>query len=141
MDKSLSEDKKNKILYYYNTRMNAIYKKYNTKYGNFSHNLIIDIDKSLSEDEKNKILSDIYDLINEKKITKNISNIDIQLKWRVYDENNLLHYYTDVNGILADRGIYEHTKLLFNDINKIKNSDKFNIILSKPLIKTICIHL
>jgi len=59
----------------------------------------------------------------------------------VYDENNLLHYYTDVNGILADRGIYEHTKLLFNDINKIKNSDKFNIILSKPLIKTICIHL
>ena len=57
----------------------------------------------------------------------------------VYDNTDLLHYYTDCKGILADRAIYEHTKLLLNDINKIKNSDKFNIRLSKPLIKSICI--
>ena len=119
--------------------MDTMYKKYIDKHGNFSHNLNIEIDESLSEDEKNTILSDIYDLINEKKITKNISNIDFQLKWRVYDENDLLHYYTDGNGIISDKGIYEHTKLLLNDINKIKNSDKFNIRLSKPLTKSICI--
>jgi len=58
---------------------------------------------------------------------------------RVYDNTDLLHYYTDGNGIIADRGIYEHTKLLLHDINKIKNSDKFNISLSKPLTKSICI--
>jgi len=119
--------------------MNTIYKNYITKYGNFSHILTIEIDKCLNEDEKNTILSDIYELINEKKITKNISNIDIQLKWRVYDENDLLHYYTDSNGIFSDKGIYEHTKLLLNDIKNLRNSDKSNIILSKPLTKSICI--
>jgi hypothetical protein len=41
--------------------------------------------------------------------------------------------------ILSDKGINEHTKLLINDMKKIRNSDKFNIILSKPLTKSICI--
>ena len=94
---------------------------------------------SISEEEKNTILYDIWNLINEKNITKHISNIDISLKWRVYDNTDLLHYYTDGNGILGDVGIYEHTKLLLNEIKKIKNSDKFNIRLSKPLSKSICI--
>lgn len=119
--------------------MNNIYKKYIDKHGNFSHILNIKIDENLSEDEKNIILNDIFNLINEKHITKHISNIDISIKWRVCDNTDLLHYYTDGDGILSDRGIYEHTKLLLNDINKIKNSDKFNILLSKPLTKTICI--
>ena len=119
--------------------MDTMYKKYINKYGNFSHILNIEIDESISEEEKNKILYDILNLINEKNITKHISNMDISLKWRVYDNTDLLHYYTDGNGVLGDVAIYEHTKILLNEIKKINNSDKFNIRLSKPLSKSICI--
>ena len=122
--------------------MNTIYKNYIDLYGNFSHILNIKIDKSLSEDEKRIILFDIYDLINEKDIKKNISNTIISIKWRVYDESDLLHYFTDSNGILSDKEVYEHTKLLLNNIKTItgaKNSDKFIIILSKPLTKPVCL--
>jgi len=117
-----------------------MHNKYINKYGNFSHNLNIEIDESLSEDEKNTILYNIFNLINEKNIKKQIlNNIDISIKWRVYDNTDLLHYYTDGAGIFADRAIYEHTKLLLADIHKIKNSDKFKIYLSKPLTRSICI--
>ena len=122
--------------------MDTIYKNYIDLYGNFSHILNIKIDNSLSEDEKRIILFDIYDLINEKDIKKNISNTIISIKWRVYDESNLLHYFTDSNGILSDKEVYEHTKLLLNNIKTItgaKNSDKFIIILSKPLTKPVCL--
>ena len=122
--------------------MDTIYKNYIDIYGNFSHILNIKIDNSLSEDEKRIILFDIYDLINEKEIKKNISNTIISIKWRVYDESDLLHYFTDSNGILSDKEVYEHTKLLLNNIKTItgaKNSDKFIIILSKPLTKPVCL--
>jgi hypothetical protein len=122
--------------------MDTIYKNYIDLYGNFSHILNIKIDKSLSEDEKRIILFDIYDLINEKEIKKNISNTIITIKWRVYDESDLLHYFTDSGGILLDKEVYEHTKLLLNNIKTItgaKNSDKFIIILSKPLTKPVCL--
>ena len=122
--------------------MDAIYKNYIDLYGNFQHILNIKIDKNLSEDEKRIILFDIYDLINEKDIKKNISNTIISIKWRVYDESDLLHYFTDSNGILSDKEVYEHTKLLLNNIKTItgaKNSDKFIIILSKPLTKPVCL--
>ena len=122
--------------------MDTIYKNYIELYGNFSHILNIKIDNSLSEDEKRIILFDIYDLINEKDIKKNISNTIITIKWRVYDESDLLHYFTDSNGILLDKEVYEHTKLLLNNIKTItgaKNSDKFIIILSKPLTKPVCL--
>lgn len=122
--------------------MDTIYKNYINLYGNFSHILNIKIDISLSEDEKRIILFDIYDLINEKDVKKNISNTIISIKWRVYDESDLLHYFTDSNGILSDKEVYEHTKLLLNNIKTItgsKNSDKFIIILSKPLTKPICL--
>ena len=122
--------------------MDTIYKNYIDLYGNFSHILNIKIDKSLSEYEKRIILFDIYDLINEKDIKKNISNTIISIKWRVYDESDLLHYFTDSNGILSDKEVYEHTKLLLNNIKTItgaKNSDKFIIILSKPLTKPVCL--
>lgn len=116
-----------------------MFKKYFDKYGNFLYILNIEIDKTLSEGEKNIILYDIFNLINEKYIKKHISNTDISIKWRVYDNTDLLHYYTDGDGILSDRGIYEHTKLLLNDLKNIENSDKFKIYLSKPLTKSICI--
>jgi len=107
-------------------------------YGNFSHILTIEIDKSVSQDEKQVILYDIYNLINEKDINKKISNMNIIIRWRVYDNDNLLRYYTGGDGMLGDVAIYAHTKLLLTEINKIKNSDKFKIHLSKPLTKSIC---
>jgi len=117
----------------------TMYKKYIAKYGNFSHILTIELDKSVSEDEKNIILYDIYDLINEKDITKKISRMNIIINWRVYDNSDLLHYYTGGDGILGDVAIFEHTKLLLNDINKVTNGDKLKIHLSKPLTNSICI--
>ena len=118
--------------------MDTMYKKYIRKYGNFSHILNIVFVKHVSEEVKYTILYDIYDLINEKEIEKNISNMNIIIKWRVYDNSNLLHYYTGGDGILGDVAIYEHTKLLLTDINKVTNSDKFKIYLNKPLTRTIC---
>jgi len=123
------------IITYNMATMDTMYKKYIRKYGNFSHILNIE---SLSEDEKHTILYDIHDLINEKEIEKNISNMNIIIKWRAYDNSNLLHYYTGGDGILGDVAIYEHTKLLLTDINKLKNSDKFKIYINKPLTKSIC---
>ncbi len=116
--------------------MNAVYVKYIKMYGNFSHILNIEIDDCLSADEKKQILLDIYVLINEKEIIKNVSNTNTCVKWRTID---LYHYFTVDNLFLADKSIYEHTKLLLNDIKKIKNSDKINIILNKPITNSICI--
>lgn len=119
--------------------MNTIYKKYVDKYGNFLYILNIEFDHTLGYDEKNIILYDIYNFINDKYITKNIFNTDISIKWRVYDNTHLEHYYTDANEILSDKGVYEHTKLLVNDFQKIKNSHKFKIYITKPLTKYISI--
>ncbi len=116
--------------------MDSVYKQYIEMYGDFSHILTIKMDKDLSDDEKKQILLDIHDLISEKEIIKNISNMNIGVTWRTID---FYHYFTDGNGILSDEGIYKHTKLLLNDIKKIRNSDKFNIVVSKPLTKSICI--
>ena len=113
--------------------MNTLYKQYIEMYGNFTHILNIEIDKGLTKDEITQILLDIHDLISEKEIIKNISNTNIGVKWRTID---FYHYFTDGNGILSNKGIYEHTKLLANDLKK-----KFsvNIVVSKPLTKDICI--
>jgi hypothetical protein len=116
-----------------------MFKKYFDKYGNFLYILTVEIAKTLGEDEKNIILYDIFNLINEKYIKKHISNMDISIKWRVYDDTDLLHYYTDGDGLFTDTAIYQHTTLLLNDLNKIENSNKVNIYISKPLTKSICI--
>ncbi len=116
--------------------MNTLYAKYIKMYGNFSHILNIEIDNCLSVDEKKQILMDIHDLINEKEIIKNVLNTNTSVKWRTID---LYHYFTVDNLFLADKSIYEHTKLLLDDIKKINNSDKINIILNKPITKSICI--
>lgn len=65
--------------------------------------------------------------------------MNIIIKWRVYNNSNLLHYYIGDNGILGDVAIYEHTKLLLTDMNQFKNSNKLKIFLNKPLTKSICI--
>jgi len=116
--------------------MDALYKQYIEMYGDFSHILKIKINNCVSEDDKTQILSDIHKLINEKNIIKNISNVNIAITWRTIDS---YHYFTDGNGILSDKGIYEHTKLLLHDIKRIQNSDKFDITINKPLTRSICI--
>lgn len=116
--------------------MNTLYKQYSEVYGNFTHILNIEIDKGLSKEEEEQLISDIYYLINDREIKKNISNTNIGVTWRTID---FYHYYTNGNGILSDKGIYEHTKLLLDDIHQVRNSDKMNITLSKPLTRSICI--
>lgn len=101
--------------------MDRLYKQYIEMYGDFSHILNIKMDKGLTEDEKKQILLDIHNLISEKEIIKNISGMNIGVTWRTID---FYHYFTDGNGILSDKGIYEHTKLLLNDIKKLNINDK-----------------
>jgi hypothetical protein len=117
--------------------MNALYKNYIDQFGNFSHILKIELGDIISEEEKINILNEIFNLINEKDIVKNILDTNIIIRWRVYDETDLIHYYTDGNGILGDKAIHEHTKLLLSDIKKINK--KIKITLIKPLTKTICL--
>jgi hypothetical protein len=67
---------------------------YISQYGNVSHILNININNELCDNnEKNIILSTIYDIINDKKIVKSISNTNIHVKWRVSDKNDLLFGY------------------------------------------------
>ena len=113
------------------------YTNYIKKYGNFSHILNINIDEGLCEVEKDTIIFNIYDILNDKIIEKNILNTHIPIKWRVSNEKDLLHYYTDCCGIFSDKAVLEHTNLVLNDIRKIINKEKFNIMITKPLTKII----
>jgi len=113
---------------------------YIKKYGNFSYILNVFINEELSETEKNTIILTIYNMLNDKDINKNLSGTPISIKWRVSNEKDLLHYYTDgIGGILSDNAINEHTKKVMNDICKIVDKNKFSYILTKPLTKKICI--
>ena len=105
--------------------------------GNYSYNLYVNIDNDLCYDDKNKLASTIYNIINNKVIIKNTLNIDIPITWAVSNENDLLNYFTDVQGIFSDKAIYEHTKILLDDIKKTININKFNFIIRKPLTKKI----
>jgi hypothetical protein len=112
---------------------------YYNKYGNFLYVLNIELEKGIGNDEKSIILSTIYDLLNEKDIEKDILNTNVCIKWRVYDNTDLYHYYTDAYEIFGDKAVYEHTKLLFNEIKQYINYDKLKIYITKPLTKSICI--
>ena len=117
-----------------------IYKDYINKHGNFSHILNVNVNESLNDIEKNEIINIIFDILNEKNIEKNLNDNIIIIKWRVSDETNLLQYFTDgCGGILNDRAINEHTKLVINDIEKKIDKNKFNITITKPITKSICI--
>lgn len=122
------------------SEINPIYiSSFVRKYGNFSHVLNITIENSLNEHQKRDIMNKIYFLLNEKEIEKNIFNINVRIKWRVYNENNLLRYFTDVAGIFGDRAVKEHTKLVLQDIHKFVNKDMFSIDITKPMTNQICI--
>jgi hypothetical protein len=118
------------------------YKNYIAQYGNFSYILNIYVNDELSDTEKNTIISTIYNKINEKLIVKNITGNDIPNKWRVSNEKDLLHYYSNGHGgILGDRTILEHTKMIFDDIRQIidADKDKFTFMITKTLTKSSCI--
>ena len=121
--------------------MNTVFKKYIDKYGQFSHILNVIIDENLPEEEKLQISETIYDIINEKRIIKRINNREIHLMWRLFplaSSSEIIQYYTDGNGILEDIGVWEHTKLVLNDIRTVIDKDKFSFMLTKPLTVKHC---
>ena len=116
------------------------YDNYINKYGFFYHILNININDELCYTEKNIIISTIYDKINGKKIIKNILGMDFPLIWRVSNENDLLHYYTNGCGlIMSDYSIYVHTKTVLNEIKQIIGENKFSFMITKPITEKICI--
>ena len=124
--------------------MNNAYKTYIAKYGKFSHILNVVLHESLSENEKTTVLSTIYDMLNDKEVSVNhtdyYSVTNIRIKWRVANETDLLHYYTDGGGgLFADCAILQHTQKVLEDLRKAINKDMFDIIVTKPLTSTICI--
>jgi len=116
--------------------MNA-HNEYITKYGNYIHILNIDVNHELCETEKNTILNTIYDKIHDKRIVKDVHCMNIPIKWLRCNETDLFDYYTDGGYIFGNKVLREHTRLVFNDIQQIINKDNFNIILTRPVSKTI----
>jgi hypothetical protein len=113
------------------------YNNYLTKYGNFNYILKIFINDKLCNDEKTTIVNTIYNILNDKQMKKNVIGTNIKVEWRISDENDLLHYYTD-GGFLNDEGIQHHTKLVMDDIRQTTGNDKFSFIIFKPLTKKFC---
>lgn len=128
-----------------------MHKRYFDKYGHYSHYFKLEIDETLSEDEKNTLLFDIFNLINDKYIQKRVdkyvrdtfsnmdmdvyilTTVDANIKWRVSDNDHLIYYYTDVYGIYTEPTIYQHLKLVLDDLKCVTNYDKLKVRLIKPL--------
>lgn len=117
------------------------YNNYLRRYGTFTHILTFFISNELCESDKKDVISSIYNMLNEKEITKFIFNnnadVSISMKWRVADETNLLQYYTDGNVLLSDMGIQAHTKMVLRDIVQHIGNGKFTYIITKPITKQI----
>jgi hypothetical protein len=113
---------------------------YFTNYGEFSHMLTIFINEEICENEKSTIISTIHIMINDKQIDKNILGMCIPIKWRVSNETDLLHYYTNVGGLLGDKAVQEHSKMVVNDIKHLisKYKNKISFMVTKPLTEKIC---
>ena len=76
----------------------------------------------------------------------NVSIINARITWKAVGTNipNELKFYTDVNGILDDVAVNEHTKLLLNNILNIINEKyhknvKLSFQITKPLTHKIII--
>ena len=101
----------------------------------FSHILNIFIDDELCENERNTIILTIYNMLNKKKIIKNISDNDFAIIWSVSTEKDLLHYYTNSRDfIIDDDVVYYHTKMVVNDIRQHISKDKVSFMVTKPIM-------
>jgi hypothetical protein len=103
-----------------------------------SHILNIDISDKICKNKKVKIENNIFTLINENPILTKLSNITFTVKWQVIDKTNLLNYYTDVDGIIGEKALQEHTKLLYHNIIRIINIDKEHINFT---VSTKCMNI
>ena len=113
---------------------------YISKYGIFSHIINIFINEELCGNEKIIIITSIYNMLNNKEIIKNISGTYFPLTWRVSDENDLFHYYTNGSSfIMSDDAIQKHTIMVMDDIKLILGTDKFYCMITKPISINICI--
>jgi hypothetical protein len=110
------------------------------KIKDISHILHIFVNNKLCDIEKNIIISSIYDKLNEKQIIKNILGIDFLLIWKVSEDNDLLHYYTNGNGlIMSDKSVYLHIKLVLSEIKETIGKDKFSFTITRPITEKVCI--
>ena len=116
------------------------YIKHNIKYTQVSHILNIYINTELCESEQNTVISTIYEKLNENNIVKNITGLDFILSWKVSNETDLLHYYTNGCGfIMSDTSVQLHTKMVMNEITQIIGNNKFSFSITKPVTKQLCI--
>ena len=107
-------------------------------YDHFLYILSLFINENLNQSEKNTIISTIYDKINGELIKKRVFGANVEIKWRIEDKNDLLHYYTNIYGTISDEGIFEHTKQVLSDVREIVGENKFSFIITKPITKNVC---
>jgi hypothetical protein len=75
-------------------------------------------------------------MLNDKKICE----ITFPLTWRVSSEKDLLHYYTNGNGlIMSDKSVYLHIKLVLSEIKETIGKDKFSFTITRPITEKVCI--
>ena len=102
---------------------------------NYTHILNINV-----ENVNDNMVSMIHDTIHNQMIHKNISDTNISIKWYSNNESisDVLTYYTDVKGMLGDRAVQLHTKMVLRDIRKYINADELHFTVTKPLVKLKC---
>ena len=88
---------------------------------NMYHILTIDISYKICKNKKDKIANNIFTLINEIPILTKLSNITFTVKWKLIDKLNLLNYYSDLDGIIGEKALQEHVKLLCSNIVSLLN--------------------
>ena len=91
----------------------------------------------------------IFNVINKKRIVKEVSGIPITIEWRSNATQTSSYYHCDVNGIFGDRAVRGHTQLLLRDI--IREIDaSFNFIfktgqtgiaflVTRPLVREVAL--
>jgi hypothetical protein len=96
-----------------------------------THMLSTSLNTELSDAEKQDIKLAIYDVLNNISIEKTIFNVSVSITWRVTNETDLLHYYTNCGGMLGDAVVKEHTKMVLSDIKKIVSDKSFSLELTR----------
>jgi hypothetical protein len=111
----------------------------NLKIENIDYILNVLIRETVPDNDKDQILSTIYDAIHDKIIVKNPRHTPIQIRWYVTSNKSLTHYYCINEGMFSDIALYEHTRMLLDDIHqrigREISRDKYDLIVTKPLTR------
>lgn len=82
--------------------------------GNVTHVLNILVSRQKSEDEEKTILQEIYKIIANKEILKDIDGFQVPITWRTSTKTSP-HYHANVQ-LFTDTVVKQHTKKLRQDI-------------------------